>query len=121
MDDRHILLLRQIVSPVRWSPEVMETDKRECDRTDIEVAIDPGGDTDACANGALRRKGRPAAIIAIIALTPGDPRRRPFVARNPDPASSGNTHPSAIVIRRPSEIFVRNPAPTAIGPYPMSI
>lgn len=41
IDDRHVLLRRQIVSSVGWSPEVMETDERERYWTDVEVGIAP--------------------------------------------------------------------------------
>lgn len=88
IDDRHVLLWRQIVSSVGWSPEIMERDERERYWADVEVGIAPRRNADADANGAFGRKRRPPTIVAIITLPPGYPRRRPLVARNPDPANA---------------------------------
>ena len=69
----------------------------------------------------IRRQGRPADIV--VAVTPVDPSRRPFVAGNPEPAALV-VHPAAVVIGDPAPIRlgivgVPEPAPF-LGVNPMT-
>src|SRR5437899_9408783 len=70
-------------------------------------------------NHTTRRKGRPTAITAAHA--PGDPRRGPLDAWDPDPSKGRVIDPPAIVIASPRPRLIARPVPAAIGPDPMPV
>jgi hypothetical protein len=65
---------------------------------------------------AVGSNGSPAD--PAFAMTPRDPRRRPGIAWNPEPAKVGIIIPTAIVVDRPGEGFRGLPIPAVIGPEP---
>src|SRR6476646_10716818 len=63
--------------------------------------------------------GRPADIV--VAIAPQHPRRRPGIARHPEPAVVLIVAPAAVVIDRPGEGLVGIPVPAVlvgVGPTP---
>ena len=68
-----------------------------------------------------RRSPRRAAVRrpadGVVAITPVDPGRRPFVARHPEPAEAAVEGPAAVVIGHPAPIrflVVGNPVPAPL-------
>jgi len=70
-------------------------------RTDVVITVRPIVDAGAAIEARFRRQRCPTDIV--ITLAPGNPRRRPFIARHPDPANIAQARPTSVVIRRPTE------------------
>ena len=88
-------------------------------RTDVVIIVRPIVDPGALIEARFRRQRCPADVI--VALAPRNPRRRPLIARNPNPTDSPQTRPSAVVISRPAKRFFRNPSATGVGVNPATV
>ena len=86
---------------------------------DIVIIIRPVPDAAATIEARFRRQRRPADVI--LARSPRDPGRRPFVTRHPNPADASQPDPASIVIRGPAVWFVRHPGPACVGINPATI
>ncbi|MEN3370133.1 MAG: hypothetical protein V7609_2276 [Verrucomicrobiota bacterium] len=100
-------------------PEFIAGNERVLIGADVVITIRPIVDAAAAIEARFRRQGRPADIV--FARAPGNPGRRPFVARHPNPADAAESQPASVVISRPAKGLVRNPGPTGIGISPMAI
>ena len=87
--------------------------------SDVVIIIRPVPDAAATIEARFRRQRRPADVI--LARSPRDPGRRPFVARHPNPADAAQPDPTSIVIRSPAEWLVRHPSPARVGINPATI
>jgi len=87
-------------------------------RTDVVIAIRPILDPAPAIETRFWRQGRPANVI--LARTPRNPGRRPFLSRHPNPADAAQPHPPAIVISCPAEGLIRDPRPTGIAINPVA-
>lgn len=94
-------------------------DKRILVGADVVVIVGPGMNAGAPIETRFRRKWRPTDVI--VAFAPGNPRRRPFVARHPDPANIAQAGPASVMIRGPTKRLVRNPGPADIGVNPPAV
>ncbi len=88
-------------------------------RPDVVIVIRPIVDAGALIEPRFRGQRRPADVI--VALAPRNPGRRPFIARNPDPADSTQTRPAPVMIGRPAEWLFRNPSPAGVGVNPATV
>ena len=88
-------------------------------RTDVVITVRPIVDAGSAIETRFRRQRSPTDIV--ITLAPGNPGRRPFVARHPDPADITQARPTSVVIRRPTERLFRNPSPADVGVNPVAI
>ena len=86
---------------------------------DIVIIIRPVPDAAATIEARFRRQRRPADVI--LARSPRDPGRRPFVTRHPNPADAPQPDPTSIMIRGPAEWLVRHPGPACVGINPATI
>ena len=68
---------------------------------------------------APRADRRPGAVPEPP--PPGDPRRGPDAAGQPEPADSRREAPGAVVIRRPGPRIVGDPGPAPLGHHPPSV
>src|SRR2546426_8586212 len=68
---------------------------------------------------ATRRQRRPTAIPPASA--PGNPRRRPFDARRPDPSPSRIVDPPPVMVAGPPPWLIAHPIPAAVCPDPAPI
>src|SRR5262249_5001586 len=121
IDNRHVLLRRNDEFPVRWSGKISDANESEGGRPDIIITVAPGMNANVDRYRGFGWQVCPADVIIIVRMTPGYPRRRPRVPRDPDPSGSGDANPAAVVIGSPAEIFIRDPAPSAIGPDPVTV
>ena len=87
--------------------------------TDVVIIIGPIVDAGALIESRFRRQRRPTNVIA--ALSPGDPGRRPFITRHPNPADSAQARPASVVISRPTEWLLGNPGPAGVGVNPATV
>lgn len=97
-------------------PEFIARYERILVRADVVVAVGPVVDAAAPIEARFGRQRRPADII--LARAPGDPGRRPLIARHPDPADGLQPHPAPVMISRPAERLVGNPGPASIAINP---
>lgn len=88
-------------------------------RTDVIITIRPIVDADSAIEARFRWQRSPTDIV--ITLAPGNPRRRPFIARDPDPTDIAQARPTSVVIRRPTERLFRDPSPADVGVNPVAI
>jgi hypothetical protein len=86
---------------------------------DVIIVIGPVPNPAAPIELRFRRKRRPPNVV--VSLAPGDPCRRPFVARNPNPPDASQRRPTAIMISGPAKPFLRDPGPTRIRVDPVAI
>ncbi len=87
--------------------------------SDVVIIIRPVPDAAATIEARFRRQRRPADVI--LARSPRDPGRRPFIAGHPDPADTAQPHPSTVMIGGPTEWLLRHPGPAGIGIDPAAI
>src|SRR5205823_13764971 len=87
--------------------------------SDVVIIIRPVPDAAATIEARFRRQRRPADVI--LARSPRDPGRRPFVTRHPNPTDAPQPDPASIVIRGPAEWLVRHPGPARVGINPATI
>ena len=87
--------------------------------TDVVIIIGPIVDAGALIESRFRRQRRPTNVI--VALSPGDPGRRPFITRHPNPADSAQARPASVVISRPTEWLLGNPGPAGVGVNPATV
>jgi hypothetical protein len=85
-------------------------------RPDIVIAVCPIVDAAAPIEARLGRQRRPADVI--LARSPRNPGRRPFIARHPDPADATQPQPATVVVSRPPERLLGNPGPTGVAINP---
>src|SRR6202022_1156209 len=86
---------------------------------DVVIVIGPFVDASALIESRFRRQGPPADVI--VAFPPGNPRRCPLIARNPNPANSAQARPPSVVIGGPAEWLLGNPGPAGIGVNPATV
>jgi len=88
-------------------------------RTDVVITVRPIVDAGSAIEARFRRQRGPTDVVTTLA--PGNPRRRPFIARHPDPADIAQARPTSVVIRRPTERLFRDPSPAGVGVNPMAV
>ena len=86
---------------------------------DVVIIVGPIVNAGALIESRFRRERRPSDII--LALSPRHPRRRPFIAGNPNPTDAAQTRPASVVIRRPTEWLFGNPSPARVAINPATI
>src|SRR5207249_9496016 len=96
--------------------EFIARDKRILIRADVVIAVGPVMDAAASIEMRFGRQWRPAHVI--LARAPGDPGRRPFIARHPNPADAPQPQPASIPISRPVVGLLGNPGPTGVAVNP---
>lgn len=119
IDDGHIAFGRndRVFEPQR--AKLFCLDEAILVRTDVVIAVRPIVDAGAAIEACFRRQGGPTDVV--ITLAPGNPRRRPFIARHPNPADITQARPTSVVIRRPTEWLFRDPSPAGVGVNPVAI
>jgi len=88
-------------------------------RTDVVITVRPIVDAGPAIEARFRRQRGPTDVG--ITLSPGNPRRRPFITRHPNPTDIAQARPTSVVIRRPTEWLFRDPSPAGIGVNPVAI
>jgi hypothetical protein len=87
--------------------------------TDVVIAVRPRMDAAAAIEAGFRRQWRPADII--LARSPGNPGRRPFIPRHPNPTDPAEPEPAPIVISGPPERLIGDPGPTRVAIDPAAL
>jgi hypothetical protein len=82
----------------------------------IVIAVRPIVNATAPIEARLGRQRGPADII--LARSPRDPGRRPFIARHPDPANATQPQPATVVVSRPPKRLLGNPRPAGVAINP---
>ncbi len=98
--------------------EVAVFDEVEPGRTDSEGDLHPRIPAAPAVGERFGRQRRPADVAAAFA--PGDPCRRPFMTRHPDPAVAAQQRPAPVVVGGPAEGFVGHPRPAVVGADPVA-
>ena len=119
IDDRHVALRRQERLLNSRRAEFSTCDETVLVGTDVVIIVRPIANACALVEACLGRQRRPADVVT--ALAPRNPRRRPLIPRDPNPADSAQTSPAPIVIRSPAEWFLGNPGPARIGINPATV
>jgi len=88
-------------------------------RTDVVITVRPIVDAGPAIEARFRWQRGPTDVV--ITLAPGNPGRRPFIARHPNPTDIAQARPTSVVIRRPTERLFRDPSPAGVGVNPMAI
>jgi len=113
IDDRHIPRLIDIVVADLGTGNILVRYKIPIVRRRIVSATKDQVKSDT------RFHRRPA--IVFIAVPPGDPGRRPFIAGNPHPAITIRKKPAAIVKGRPAPGIIGGPGPAVVSINPLTI
>lgn len=119
IDNGHIAFRRNHrgLDPLRT--EFSRRDKTILVGADVVIVIRPIVDAGALIESRLRRQRRPADVI--VALSPGNPGRRPFITRHPNPADAAQPRPASVVIGGPTKPLFGNPGPAGIGVNPAPV
>ena len=119
VDDSHVAFARHHGGFDSLRAKFVHWNKRILVGADVVVIVGPVMNAGAPIEARFRRQRRPTDVI--VALTPGNPRRRPFVAGHPDPANVAQAGPASVMICGPTKRLVRNPGPTGIGVNPPAV
>jgi len=88
-------------------------------RTDVVITVRPIVDAGSAIEARFRRQRGPTDVVTTLA--PGNPRRRPFIARHPNPADIAQARPTSVVVGCPTERLFRDPSPAGVGVNPVAI
>jgi len=119
INDRDVALARHHRALDLLCPEFARWHEAILVGTDVVIVISPIVNAAAAIEARFRRERRPADVF--IALAPGNPSRRPFIAGHPNPADIAQPRPASIMIRCPTERFFGDPSPAGVGVNPATV
>ena len=112
---RHEMTIRRVVAEVSDVHErVMEISQPEF-KSHAHV---PAEISETRAMNKVRFGRQWRSATEAIRMTPAHPRRSPFDARRPHPATTGVMIPTTVMKRRPAPRVIGVPIPACVGPIP---